>query len=163
MDEIKEKETKGKDKDNKKYFIIENEKNIFLILREKLVIPENLLEIYDREKKENKILTFIFDIDDLSKDFSDAELFRYFEGVMEENNDYEDMKLNIIIKNCLVKTNTSLFFEDIKLKLKKLYISDELHSMSLDLFNLFKSFRPEKLILKSIKIKNCNWKIFLIS
>ena len=51
MDEIKEKESKGKDKDNKKYFIIENKKNIFLILREKLVIPENLLEIYDREKK----------------------------------------------------------------------------------------------------------------
>ena len=144
MDEIKEKESKGKDKDNKKYFIIENEKKIFLILREKLVIPENLLEIYDREKKEKKILTFIFDIDDLSKDFSDAELFRYFEDVMEENNDYEDTNLNIIIKNCLVKTNTSLFFEDIKLKLKKLYISDELHSMSLDLFNLFKSFRPKR-------------------
>ena len=51
MDEIKEKESKGKDKDIKKYFIIENKANIFLILREKLVIPENLLEIYDREKK----------------------------------------------------------------------------------------------------------------
>ena len=154
MDEIKEKESKGKDKDIKKYFIIENKANIFLILREKLVIPENLLEIYDREKKEGKILTFIFDIDDLSKDFSDAELFRYFEDVMEENNDYEDTNLNIIIKNCLVKTNTSLFFEDIKLKLNKLYISDELHSMSLDLFSLFKSFRPKILILKSIKINS---------
>jgi len=153
MEEIKEKE-----KDSKRFFIIENKENIFLIFKEKSIIPENILEIYDREKKEKKNLTFIFDIDDLSKDFTEAEIYKYFENFEKEINNnnkiYEDTKLNIIIKNCYVKNDSSLFVEDIKLKLNKLYITDELHSMSPYLYNLFKSFRPKILNLKSIKINS---------
>ena len=140
--------------DMKRYFsIVENETNIYVILRDNLVEPTNLMEIFEREKKEKKILTLIFDIDDLNKDIKD--IYKYFENIMseEEGDVYKDINLNIIIKNCLVKGD-SLFVEDKKLQLNKLYISDELHSMSPDLNQLFKSFRPKILVLKSIKINS---------
>ena len=139
-DEKENKENQITEEDMKRYYsILENDKNIFLILRDNLIVPKNLMEI--------------FDIDDLSKVITD--ISKYFEKVMEqEEGDYEDMNLNIIIKNCLVKNNNSLFVEDKKLKLNKLYISDELHSMSPDLNQLFKSFLPKILYLKSIKINS---------
>ena len=160
-----------KEKDIESYFSInENENNIFLILRDNSVIPKNLnfKGLYDKKTKEDKFLTIIFDIDDLNKDISD--IYKYFENIIEEEeeaNKYfeikiedeekkicKDMKLNIIIKNCLVKYNTPLFVNDIKLELNKLYISDELYSMTPDLNKLFKSFKPKILILKSIKINS---------
>ena len=153
-DENENKENQITEEDMKRYFsIIENDENIFLILRDNLIVPKNLMEIFDREKKKNKFLTLIFDIDDLSKAITD--ISKYFQKVIEqEEGDYEDMNLNIIIKNCLVKNNNSLFVEDKKLKLNNLYISDELHSMSPDLNQLFKSFLPKILYLKSIKINS---------
>ena len=161
-----------KEKDLKKYFSInENKNNIFLILRDNSVTSKNLnfMGLYDKKKDENKILTILFDIDDLNKAISD--IYKYFENIIEEEEKAskyfeiekieeeeikicKDMNLNIIIKNCLVKNNTPLFVNDIKLILNKLYISDELYSMSPDLNILFKSFRPKKLILKSIKINS---------
>ena len=132
-----------------KFTIIENEKNIFIIFRENSIAPEEALnEIYKRQKEENKILTLIFDLDDLSKNFKDISSY------INEGSECEITKCNLIIKNCLFNNNESLFMENEKLELNKLYVSDELHSMSPKLYDLFKDIRPQILILKSIKINS---------
>ena len=132
-----------------KFTIIENEKNIFIIFRENSIAPEEALnEIYKRQKEENKILTLIFDLDDLSKNFKDISSY------INEGSKCEITKCNLIIKNCLFNNNESLFMENEKLELNKLYVSDELHSMSPKLYDLFKDIRPQILILKSIKINS---------
>jgi len=74
-----------KEKDLKKYFSInENKNNIFLILRDNSVTSKNLnfMGLYDKKKDENKILTILFDIDDLNKAISD--IYKYFENIIEE-------------------------------------------------------------------------------
>jgi len=132
-----------------KFTIIENEKNIFIIFRENSIAPEEALnEIYKRQKEENKILTLIFDLDDLSKNFKDISSY------INEGSKCEITKCNLIIKNCLFNNNESLFMENEKLELNKLYVSDELHSMSPKLYDLYKDVRPQILILKSIKINS---------
>ena len=134
---------------NDKFTIIENEKNIFIIFRENSKAPEEALnEIYKRQKEENKILTLVFDLDDLSKNLTDISAY------INEDSDCEFTKCNLVIKNSYFNSNESLFMEKQKLELNKLYVSDELHSMSAKLYDLFKDVMPQILILKSIKINS---------
>ena len=148
----------NKDKEDK-FIIIENKKNIFIIFRENQKAPEEALneiykkhkeenEIYKKNKEENKILTLIFDIDDLSKNITDISSY------INEGSDCEFTKCNLVIKNSFFNSNESLFMEKEKLKLNKLFVSDELHSMSPKLYDLFKDVRPQILILKSFKINS---------
>ena len=106
---------------NDKFTIIENEKNIFIIFRENSKAPEEALnEIYKKHKEENKILTLIFDIDDLSKNITD--ISRY----INKGSGCEFTKWNLVIKNSFFNSNESLFMENEKLELNKLFVSDEL-------------------------------------
>ena len=109
--------------------------------------PEEALnEIYKKHKEENKILTLIFDIDDLSKNITD--ISRY----INKGSGCEFTKWNLVIKNSFFNSNESLFMENEKLELNKLFVSDELHSMFPKLYDLF--VRPQILILKSILLKS---------
>ena len=83
--------------------------------------PEEALnEIYKKHKEENKILTLIFDIDDLSKNITD--ISRY----INKGSGCEFTKWNLVIKNSFFNSNESLFMENEKLELNKLFVSDEL-------------------------------------
>ena len=63
----------------------------------------------------------IFDIDDLSKNITD--ISRY----INKGSGCEFTKWNLVIKNSFFNSNESLFMENEKLELNKLFVSDELH------------------------------------
>ena len=91
--------------------------------------------IYKKHKEENKILTLIFDIDDLSKNITD--ISRY----INKGSGCEFTKWNLVIKNSFFNSNESLFMENEKLELNKLFVSDELKKDNDNEYNTFKDIK----------------------
>ena len=146
--------------------IIKNEDGIFLIIQEfNFEVNDDLInffkEIKNEKENNNKLVTIIFDINKLSKNFQQSQreqLLKIIETIQNSNKNneeiYEDNNLRIIFKNCLIEGETNLYFSSEKLILNLLYISDELYSMTPNLNSTFSSFQAKTLILKKIKINS---------
>ena len=146
------------------FITIRNNDNIFIIFQnlsiKKEDIKDELLKIKEEKENENKSLSLIIDINNLAKDIKFDELTIIKEIITKitfgelEYSDKNDYNLNIYIKNCLFETEGNIFYEDSKLYLNQLYISDELYSLSPRLDKFFASLRPKKLTIKKIKINS---------
>ena len=123
-----------------KYYILSNKDTTFLVIRD-LTLKQSDIEIKD--KKDN--FSLVFDFENLNKTLIPKKVAEF----MDKNN----IPQNIIIKNCLIE-NPSDFFENLKLDLNLLFISDELYSMSPDLNILFPNVKTKKLVLKKMKINS---------
>ena len=77
----------------------------------------------------------IFDIDDLSKNITD--ISRY----INKGSGCEFTKWNLVIKNSFFNSNESLFMENEKLELNKLFVSDELKKDNDNEYNTFKDIK----------------------
>ena len=146
------------------FITIRNNDNIFIIFQnlsiKKEDIKDELLKIKEEKENENKSLSLIIDINNLAKDIKFDELTIIKEIITKitfgelEYSDKNDYNLNIYIKNCLFETEGNIFYEDSKLYLNQLYISDELYSLSPRLDKFFANLRPKKLTIKKIKINS---------
>ena len=129
-------------RETKKYYILNNDKTTFLIIRDD-IIDKNI----DMENKEiNKDnLTLVFDLENLNLALTPSEVVRIIEKTKPKN---------IIIKNSRIDKIDNMYYKDKLLYLNELFISDELYSMSGHLKSLYNTFRPKKLTLKQFKINS---------
>ena len=102
------------------------------------------LDSIDIDKDENKYLTLIFNLENLSKKLDCKKVMNIIDKYKPQN---------IIIKNSRVD-NPSNMYKDEDLNLNELFISDELYSMSGKLDILFPRFKAKKLTLKKFKISS---------
>ena len=153
------------DLENKDFKIINNEKNIFIILQHfnfKLDSKdERLNKIKEEKKNKNKKVTVIVDVNDLSRKIQYDNLHNFIEIISKIKNEVdkntricEDNNINIIFKNTLINAESSLYEKGETLFLNMLYISDEMNFLGQKLSILFSAFKPKILILKKIKINS---------
>ena len=153
------------DLENKDFKIINNEKNIFIILQHfnfKLDSKdERLNKLKEEKKNKNKKVTMIVDVNDLSRKIQYDNLHNFIEIISKIKNEVdkntricEDNNINIIFKNTLINAESSLYEKGETLFLNMLYISDEMNFLGPKLSILFSAFKPKILILKKIKINS---------
>ena len=149
-----------KENQNKKpnLITIKNKENIFLIIQHfAFNYNESKNSFLDLKKK---TFSLILDLNDLNKTIQYDQctnLQNIIRDVLGEeddkdNNNINDYKFNIYIKNSLFDFNGNFYFKIININ--KLYVSDELYSISPNLNNMFASIKPKILILKKIKINS---------
>ena len=149
---------------NSTYLQINIGENIFLIVKKLNNFSEEEFQEYLKNGNDmiNKKIHIIFDIDDLNEKIDSQkaeiviEILKQFEDDKREN-----LIKSIYFKNCLIETpnnakedNRLLYFQDEKLFINKLFISDDLYNISSYLNFLFQSFYAKELILKKIKINS---------
>ena len=149
---------------NSTYLQINIGENIFLIVKKLNNFSEEEFQEYLKNGNDmiNKKIHIIFDIDDLKEKIDSQkaeiviEILKQFEDDKREN-----LIKSIYFKNCLIETpnnakedNRLLYFQDEKLFINKLFISDDLYNISSYLNFLFQSFYAKELILKKIKINS---------
>ena len=124
-----------------------NNDTFFIVIRD-LKLTNKISDIYKKSNK--KYLTIVFDFENLSKEINEEnDYYLKFEQFIKKINN----NLNLVFKNTLIR-NKNMYFQDEKLNLNQLCISDELYNISANLDTLFENFLPKKLALKKIKINS---------
>ena len=150
---------------NQHFITIKNNENIFLIIQNisfsYFDIKANITELKDEKEKKNKTFSLILDINNLAKPIKNddySNIRNIIRDLMSKRVDNIDYKFNIYIKNSLFESFQNINYDKNKLYINKLYISDELYSISPNLKTLFDCIKPKILILKKIKI-NSKWQL----
>ena len=135
------------------FSILSNDNTTFILFRD-TQFNQSDINISPKDKKE--FLTLVFDFDNLVKEIDNDKTNSYTLKDIINNNieSYDKDHLNIVIKNSVIGKETNLYDDNKDLNLKKLYISDELYSMSPNMHILFQKFKPRELILKKCKINS---------
>ena len=135
------------------FYILSNDNTTFIVFRD-IKFNQSDININPKDKKE--YLTIVFDYDNLVKELDNDETNSYtLKNIINKNSEnYDKDHLNIVIKNCVIGKETNLYDDNKDLNLNKLYISDELYSMSPNIHILFQKFKPRELNLKKFKINS---------
>ena len=154
-----------KSSENKDINIIKNKDDIFIIIQQLSFntqadnVKTTLANIKNEKAKNNKLVSIIFDINNLSKPIKSKEINNIINLISYVKNDTagevtDDQNLRIFFKNCTFDDENEVYIVHEKLNLKLLFISDELYSITNKLDKLFRSFFPKILVLKKIKINS---------
>ena len=135
------------------FYILSNDNTTYIVFRD-IKFNQNDINISPKDKKD--YLTLVFDFDNLVKELdNDKENSYSLKDIIKKNSaNYDNDHLNIVIKNSLIGKETNLYDDSEDLNLNKLFISDELYSMSPNIHILFQKFKPRELILKKFKINS---------
>ena len=135
------------------FYILSNDNTTFIVFRD-IKFNQSDININPKDKKE--YLTIVFDYDNLVKELDNDETNSYtLKNIINKNSEnYDKDHLNIVIKNCVIGKETNLYDDNKDLNLNKLFISDELYSMSPNIHILFQKFKPRELNLKKFKINS---------
>ena len=147
---------------NQHFITIKNNENIFLIIQNisfsYFDIKANITELKDEKEKKNKTFSLILDINNLAKPIKNddySNIRNIIRDLMSKRVDNIDYKFNIYIKNSLFESFQNINYDKNKLYINKLYISDELYSISPNLNKLFVN-------IKGINVKNISLNRFLL-
>ena len=151
---------------SKPFYILSNKDTLFIVIRDLKFKEDELVDKIGKGSNKEK-LTFVFDLEILSKSLdvegNGNKIFREiiyenrFINKDEKSNQIkadDNTHLNLVIKNCLVSKGKNLYYDDKDLKLNELIISDELYSMSPYIDILFQKFTAKSLTLKKFKINS---------
>ncbi len=117
---------------------------------------KDMCNINEDNLEDFKEITLIFDFQSLSQNLNIDNLSQLIKNLWNPierlNKEKTDLKLSLIIRNCLIEEIKPIYIKN--LKLKKLEISDELYSISNNLDTLFPDLEVNELILRKFKINS---------
>ena len=117
---------------------------------------KDMCNINEDNLEDFKEITLIFDFQSLSQNLNIDNLSQLIKNLWNPierlNKEKTDLKLSLIIRNCLIEEIKPIYIKN--LKLKKLEISDELYSISNNLDTLFPDLEVNELILKKFKFNS---------
>ena len=135
------------------FYILSNDNTTFIVFRD---IKFNYSDINISPKDKKEYLTLVFDFDNLVKELDSDKTNSYaLKDIINKTSENLDKDhLNIVIKNCVIGKVNNFYDDNKDLNLNKLFISDELYSMSPNMNILFQKFKPKELVLKKFKINS---------
>ena len=117
---------------------------------------KDMCNINEDNLEDFKEITLIFDFQSLSQNLNIDNLSQLIKNLWNPierlNKEKTDLKLSLIIRNCLIEEIKPIDIENFKLN--KLEISDELYSISNNLDTLFPDLEVNELILKKFKFNS---------